>query len=496
MKIKFLLILSLLYLLSFKVNWSLASVREPAVAGAFYPGSKESLKQQVDKYISQAQITPQDKNLFALLVPHAGYIYSGPVAGHAYKLLKYHKEKFDTIVLLGVNHRIAGFSQNSVYAGEAYRTPLGNLLINKEILNRLLKYDEIVFKKEVHLQEHSLEVQIPFLQQIKDFKIVPLIIGNYSKENCSRVADILIKELVKKKEKVLFLSSTDFSHFHPYDTAEQMDKKAIRDILTLNLNNFTANHQNRKTELCGYGGVLICMYMAQKLGYTDIELLKYANSGDTAGRKNSVVGYAAMAFYSTNTQNIKKDGGKMEQKEAYTKEEKEFLLKIARKTVENFVREGKVPSFETENPKFSENRGAFVTLHKKGRLSGCIGYIEPIKPLLNTVIENAVNACSKDYRFPKVSENELEDIDIEISILSLPEKIKSQEEIVIGKHGVILEKGFNKAVFLPQVAPQQGWGVAETLENLCYKAGLNPHAWKEGAELFVFTASVFGEKEE
>ncbi|MFC2140489.1 AmmeMemoRadiSam system protein B, partial [Candidatus Auribacterota bacterium] len=417
---------------------------------------------------------------------------------YSYNLLKQYKDNFDTIIILGVNHRSPGFYKNSVYAGDAYQTPLGNMSINQTIVKRLLAYDDIVFEEKVHRNEHSLEVQIPFLQEIKNFQIVPLIVGNYSLSNCQRLADILLKEVVNKEEKVLFLSSTDFSHFYPYEIANRMDQRAIRQILKLDITSFASLHSNKKIELCGYGPVLVPMMLAKKLGYEDTALLKYANSGDTAGSKKKVVGYGAIAFYQGKHERHlnpkKKEEKKMEEKENYTKEEKEFLLKVARQTVETYVKERTIPQFKTDNPKFSEYRGAFVTLHKQGSLRGCIGYIEPIKPLLKTVVENAVNACSKDTRFNKVSEAELKNIDIEISILSVPEKIKSHEEIVIGKHGVILEKGFYRSVFLPQVAPEQGWDVKETLDNLSYKAGLPPSGWKEGATFSTFTADVFGEK--
>jgi len=497
MKIRFLL-LSTVFFLVCPTILEASPIRKGAVEGSFYQGSKEVLTRNVDSYIDQAKVAPPAKSLFGLIAPHAGYIYSGPIAGFSYKLLECYKDDFETVVLLGVNHKVRDFWQNSVFLGKGYATPLGIMPVNEELVQRLLSYPEIVFSPKVHEKEHSLEVQIPFLQRVGNFKMVPLIISDYSEANCKRIAEILGKELIDRKEKVVFVASTDFSHYHPYAIANKMDNEAIQHIMDLNFASFIARHNSKDIELCGYGPVLTLMYMAKSLGYKDIELLKYANSGDTAGSKSEVVGYAAIAFYKNEekTVNIKKDKKTMEEKEAYTQEEKDFLLKVARETVESYIKEGKVPSFEADNPKYKEERGAFVTLHKQGVLRGCIGYIEPVAPLLDTIVENAVNACSKDYRFSKVTVDELKDLHIEISILSIPEKISSYKDIVIGKHGVILAKGGRRSVFLPQVAPEQGWDVETTLMHLAMKAGLPADAWKKGADLSVFTATVFGEKEE
>ena len=178
-----------------------------------------------------------------------------------------------------------------------------------------------------------------------------------------------------------------------------------------------------------------------------------------------------------------------------TIEEKKQLIDIARNTVETYVSTGKVPKVKADSPRLNQKRGVFVTLHKAHSLRGCIGYIEPVKPLAEAVVEMAVNSSTRDFRFSPVVPAELKELEIEISVLSLPRKIAGKDEIVIGTHGVILEKGFHKGVFLPQVAPEQGWSVEDTLENLCYKAGLPGDAWMDGADLYVFTADVFSEKD-
>lgn len=472
------------------ISLGLAKTREPAVSGSFYPQNKQRLQKTTESFIAQANIK-NTKKPFALISPHAGYMYSGPVAGYTYKLLKKYKDDFDTIIILGVNHHHRGFSKNSIYKGENYRTPLGEIKINQKITANLLKYYGIIFEESVHTKEHSIETQIPFIQTIGNFTIVPLVIGNYSAKNCSFIADVLINEIVKKDKKVLFLASSDFSHYKDYETAKQMDKKALDMITNLKLKEFaTATYKTNEIELCGFGPVMILSIMAKKLGITDIETLKYLNSGDTKGSKDHVVGYAAVAFYA----NKKTKGDKTMDNTPLSKEEKKFLLETARTTITSHIKEGNIPKIESDNPIFNEKRGAFVTLHENGNLRGCIGYIEPFKPLLKTIIENSINASTNDLRFPRVTENELPNIDIEISVLTVP-KETSLENIVLGRDGIILEKNGRSAVFLPQVAPEQGWDLETTLSYLAQKAGLSHDAWKDGCTFLTFEAEVFSENE-
>lgn len=338
---KFLLIPFIFCAITFLPPASLyAKQRETAVAGSFYPKDKTLLKPMVLNYINSAKIESYKKP-FALISPHAGYPYSGKVAGYAYNLLKHYENEFDTIVILGVNHHARDFMGNSVYKGNSYKTPLGEIKINQQITNALLKHYGIVFKEKVHIKEHSIETQIPFIQAVGDFEIVPLIIGDYSAKNCDFIADTLISEIVNKHKRVLFIASCDFSHYKDYDTANKMDKEALTLIKNQEIRKFSQKtYQTREIELCGYGPVMVLSMMAKKLGLTGIETLKYLNSGDTAGSKDHVVGYGAVAFYQNNSQ--KKGEKKMNNQSTLTKEDKQFLLSAARKSLTSYIKDNNI----------------------------------------------------------------------------------------------------------------------------------------------------------
>lgn len=474
-----------------------AKTRKPAVAGTFYSKNKKILDKEVSNHINKASVKKHKEKPLGLIVPHAGYPYSGPVAGYAYKLIKSYASDFDTIVILGVNHHLKGFSKNSLFKGTSYSSPLGEIQIDQRLSSRMFKYFGITFNEKAHQREHSIETQIPFIQKTGNFKILPIIIGDYSAKNCSLMADILIKELVEKKEKVLFLASSDFSHFHPYSEANKMDAHALDIIKNLDLKKFAeASYKTQDIELCGYGPSMILMIMAKKLGYNDVEVLKYLNSGDTKGSKSNVVGYASIAFY-PGKKTIQEDKPMdKKNKNSLTKEEKIFLLKTARKTLISHIKTNKHDSVKTDNPKFLEKRGAFVTLHQNSELRGCIGYIKPFKPLIDTIVENTINASTNDLRFPPVTAADLDQIDIEISALTVPKEISSIDEIVLGRDGIILKKGPYNSVFLPQVAPEQGWDLETTLTYLAQKAGLGSDAWKKDCTFYTFEAEVFSEKED
>ncbi|MCG2677010.1 AmmeMemoRadiSam system protein A, partial [bacterium] len=244
----------------------------------------------------------------------------------------------------------------------------------------------------------------------------------------------------------------------------------------------------KKGDMCGEAAVLTTILLARRLGADKAVILKYLNSGDTAGPKNGVVGYGAVA--------ISKKGEK-KMKGVYSKEEREELLKIARDSIKSYLTTRKPPRIETENPKLKQKRGAFVTLRRGEALRGCIGFIEPIFPLDHAISECAISAATKDIRFPPVTVEELSKITIEISVLSPTKRIVSVDEIKMGIHGVTVKKGLHNGVFLPQVAEETGWSKEEFLSQLCSgKAGLPPDAWKDKTtELYIFTIEKFEEEE-
>jgi len=287
------------------------------------------------------------------------------------------------------------------------------------------------------------------------------------------------------------VASSDLSHFHSYDEAVKLDHKVINAIKEWDYFNLLRNLQSRIWEACGGGPIVATMIAAEELGANEAILLKYANSGDVpAGERSRVVGYSAIAFCKNKEAHRNKDN-----EFSLSKAEQEELLKIARQAVESIVRQKKVLEIShCEYEALKQDRGAFVTLRKHGQLRGCIGYTAPIQPLYLTVRDAAISAAERDPRFRPVQEDELDELSYEISVLSPMRHVRDINEIVIGKHGLVVKKGYSEGLLLPQVAPEQGWDCIEFLEHTCRKAGLPPEAWKdEDTDIFCFTAFVFGE---
>jgi len=459
-------------------------VREPAVAGQFYPGTKAELSAAVDEYLNEAKPPTVGKYVRALIVPHAGYSYSGWVAAYGYKTLI--GQDIKTVVLIGNSHQ-EYFDGVSVYPEGYFKTPLGNVEIDKDFAKKLMDAnDKIYFRESAHEKEHSLEVQLPFLQRIlKDFKIVPIIIGNQP-----GAADILINALKGLiDENTLIIASSDLSHYPKYEDAQYSDNKVIEAILSGSWEKFREtiaelegeNIPNLQTCACGHDAIEVVMAL---FGDKKIALLNYANSGDVSvGDKSQVVGYAAIAFSSENP-STSSGLGKAEQKR---------LLEIARESVEAYIKTGKTPEFINEYPALEEHLGAFVTLRKHGELRGCIGLFGSDMPLYKVVAEMAISAAVKDSRFDPITQDELKDVDYEISVLSPLKKVNSWKDIEIGKHGVEIVKGLNRGVFLPQVATENNWDRETFLSVLCnQKAGLPTDCYKDPkTEIYVFTAQVF-----
>ena len=464
-------------------------VREPVVAGKFYPKDKNQLAILLDNFLEKVSLPEIKGEVIALIVPHAGYQFSGEVSAHAFKTLE--GEQVDTVIIIGNSH-YERFDGVSVFPKGAYKTPLGEVKIDSDLAQKIIQEsDRIFFKESVHKLEHSIEVEIPFLQKtLKHFKIVPILFGNSQKEDWKILGDAILKHI--KGKNIILIASSDLSHYPPYEIAKYADKKTIEAILTGDIEHFEKTIQelqqenlpNTVTFACGSDAIKTVMYVAKKLEASEIKLLKYANSGDTAGDKNRVVGYSAIGFFAERRDNL------------LNKEERKRLLQIARESVETFIREGKIPEFLEDNPMLNQKLGAFVTIKKHGRLRGCIGEFSPTKePLYKVVSKMAIAAATKDIRFLPVKEDELDKLEYEVSVLSEPQKIDDWRKIELGKHGVIIRQGLNQGVFLPQVADETGWSLEEFLSELCsQKAGLPSDCYKDkNTEIYIFTAQVFSE---
>ena len=475
-------------------------IRPSAVRGRFYPSSPESLKGMIMQFLSQVPSSKTPENLIALICPHAGYIYSGEIAAYAYKLLE--GKSIQTVILLGPSHYFP-LRGASIWPGGAYQTPLGGIEVNEEMAAQIAQASEsISFKREAHLREHSLEVQIPFLQMVlKDFQIVPILIGRISAPVMLEISQKLASIL--DKPGTLLIVSTDLSHYHPYDEATAMDRKTIEAIKSGDSDKLKTLVQDGEAELCGVMPVLLLLEAIKSINRpVAIKLLKYANSGDTAGTKEKVVGYAALSIIVEN-----KKGGEQsdpiergevklpETEELLNEKEKKKLLLIARSSIESYLKGKNPPKFEVTESRLLEPRGVFVTLHKRGMLRGCIGYIKPIMSLFKATSDCAVSAAAKDYRFPPLREEEMVEIDIEISALTPLHKIEDISEIKVGKHGLYISRSPYSGLLLPQVAAEYGWDTNTFLAQTCRKAGLPEDAWKKGADIYIFSAQIFGEKE-
>lgn len=462
----------------------------PVVAGSFYPGDASELRRMVERFINTADVEVKKGRVLGVISPHAGYIYSGKVAGYAFKLLKEVKPK--RVIVMAPSHRVPS-NRIGVLNVDYYRTPLGNVRIDKEGVKKLLSHPDLFIENErMFAAEHSMEVQLPFIQvALTDVSIIPIVVGVLSRDAIKKAGEVLFEEFGSDKETVMVVSS-DMSHYYPYDVAVEMDRKALELLKTLDADELLKRDSTEEIQFCGIMPIAIFLdYISHFKGvYADI--LKYLNSGDTAGDKSHVVGYGAVAFYQKGL-----EGGADEIiMEPISDEDKRELLKIARLTLEEYVRHGRVPKVEVKSARLKKPEGAFVTLKMHGELRGCIGRMMSDMPLYKTVQEMTINSCSKDPRFYPVREEELKDIEIEISVLSQLVPVNDPRSIVIGRDGLLVRRGFYQGVLLPQVPVEENWDLETYLKMICRKAGLREGCvFEEGTELFRFEAIVFSEKE-
>lgn len=480
-------------------------IRPPAVAGSWYSDDPAELRAELEGYLAKAK----DFHLgtvIGVVSPHAGYVYSGPVAAFSYKQLI--GRHYDTVVVVAPSH-VEAFPFASVYGRGGYQTPLGFLPVDVELANAIAAGSEWVKisdrghrQENLPRREHAVEIELPFLQIVLgDFKLVPIVMGDQSPEIVHQLADAIAAAAAGKN--VLLVASSDLSHYHSYEEAKRIDERLVNDVADYDFSGLLDDLMSGKVEACGGGPICAVMEAAQKLGATHSQVLKYANSGDVPmGDKRQVVGYLAAAFYRNAGKSDKSDKYESEthlsrgDAKPLSLEDKRTLMRIARTTVEDVVKGQKVPDFKVTSPDLLENRGAFVTLTERGQLRGCIGYIIGVKPLYQTVREVAEAAALRDPRFPPVKPEELDALEYEISALSVPHTIKDVNEIKVGVHGIIIRKGYHQGLLLPQVATDYGWDRQTFLEHTCTKAGLPTDAWKDDdTEIQIFSAEVFNEEQ-
>jgi len=494
----------------------LEKIRGPAVAGMWYEKHPDDLGKQVDELLEKAESEPIE-HLRALICPHAGYAYSGPVAAEGYKQLI--GRQFETVVVLGPSHR-AAFEGASIPDAEAYETPLGLIPISAKaaqlpgvgpfMLDAPCEIDERPqwdpyhdwrhspieippFGEDTpHTWEHSIEAQLPFLQRtLKEFELVPVLFGQQADP------EVAARELEKIiDEKTLVVASSDLSHYLPYALARRLDATCVEAICEMK----TA--AMRRQDACGKLPILTLMYLARSQGWRP-KRLDVRNSGDITGdASRGVVGYAAIAFYEGGGAAPEEGDSAAPQGDRFMPDERTWLLGLARKTVEAAVKGEARPEIDggTLSEKFTELKGCFVTLNENGELRGCIGSIFPEEPLYQAIIRRAQDAALRDTRFSPVTREELDRIEVEVSVLTVPNLLEfSTPEELLAKlrphrDGVVLRLHYREATYLPQVWEQLPEKEA-FLSTLSQKAGLSPDAWKHPmTTILVYQAEAWGER--
>ncbi len=471
--------------------------RQPAVAGQFYPADPVQLKADLSTYFAAAAPKQSDAVL-AIIAPHAGYVFSGEVAASSYNQIDPDK-KYDNIFILASSHRMS-FEGASIYNKGDYITPLGRVKVNIELANKLLKENPIFNSKpDSHIAEHSLEVQLPFLQyKLKtDFRIIPIILGTQDPKDSKKIADALKPYF---NDKNLFVISSDFSHYPSYEDAVTVDKitadaitKNSPEILLKTLeDNDSKGINDLLTSICGWTSIMTLEYMTEGRSDVTYKEIEYQNSGDSKlyGDKSRVVGYYSII--------VEKSKPSQKDESFYlTEPEKTKLLEIARQTIIEYVSTGKTLQIDEKSlpPKLRQPFGAFVTLKEDGQLRGCIGRFEATGPLYDVVRQMAIAASTQDSRFLPVTFDEIKKLEIEISVLTPMRRIYSIDEFQLGKQGIYMKKGYFSGTFLPQVAEETGWTREEFFGHCARdKAHIGWDGWKD-AELYVYEAYVFGEND-
>ncbi|HCE58405.1 MAG TPA: TIGR00296 family protein [Prolixibacteraceae bacterium] len=470
------------------------NVRAAAFAGRFYEGDKQKLIRQLETLFNgetRVESETLSEEIRALIVPHAGYVFSGSVAAAGYSRLPA-KNNYKRIFILASSHRFS-FNGVAVFTSGNYSTPLGEISVDTQLAHVLTEKSDLFFEyNDAHETEHSIEVQLPFLQHRlgSDFVLVPLLLGTHNAETCRKIATVLQPFFTSEN---LWIVSTDFSHYPKYDDAvftDEITANAIcsnqpQRLLSVLNDEKTEKPDNLATQLCGWTSVLTLLYMTEKED-VEFEKIRYQNSGDALlyGDKNRVVGYWSVAV-------------KSKEKEFKISEtEKAELIERARHSISHFVTTGNRGQLLAPEPNgiLSEKTGVFVSIYIDGNLRGCIGGFAG-EQTLNEMVQRLAASSACDRRFNPVQIDELDKMKLEISVLSPLKKIKSVNEIKLGKHGVYIKQGFSSGTFLPQVVTKTGWNLEEFLGHCARdKAGIGWNGWKN-AEIFVYEAVVFSEAE-
>ncbi len=471
------------------------TVRPAYCAGSWYPGDAAALTEKVDGLLERASPPDIGGKPVAVIAPHAGYRFSAPVAAAGYRCLRGHTYK--RVIGLAFSHRNAGRYQGVAVQREfsAYQTPLGKVPIDHEVVEDLWKNRSLfVWHPGIDRGEHSLELQLPFLQRVlKDFKLVPLLVGQMSASDYAEAARAVVPWV---DEDTLLVVSSDFTHFGPDygyepfkedvpDKLRELGNKAAAQIMECDFDGFVDHLAKTSDSICGRGPIQLLLRILSMRGGAKGVRAAFDTSGNMTGDWTNSVTYQSIVL--------------VRRPDKLNKNERHELLRIARQTATAHLNGENPPEVDDDRlPAALRADGAcFVTLENHGQLRGCIGNMVATGPLYESVIYNAVQAC-RDYRFVNnpVTVKELDQIDIEISYLTPMKQVKDTAEIIVGRHGLLITSGSRRGVLLPQVAYERGWTRKEFLAQTCRKAGLPLDAWKQSStRIESFEAEVFGESE-
>jgi AmmeMemoRadiSam system protein B/AmmeMemoRadiSam system protein A len=469
-------------------------VRPASLAGIFYPEEPGKLSGMISQFIDfdldevAPNFDPPD-DIHAIVVPHAGYVFSGWIAAMSYKFLE--GRHYDAVIVIAPSHQ-EYFKGAAIYPGSALATPLGEVAIDKELALAIAGNSEMIeLSAKGHMfgkkkAEHSLEVQLPFIKTVlPDSKIVPISMGSQDFTTAHELVRSIYSAINETDKQVLIVASSDLSHFHSDQEARKIDLPLAAAFAEFDYYKIASNCFMKKWEACGAGPIFVAMSLGELLGSNKTKLLKYANSSETSyyktNNKNRVVGYLTGLVYND-------DSDKQYLLPDINEEEKQVLLENAWNAVKNKVNPGSKFEYISSDAGNKEY-AAFVTLKKGGALRGCMGHTFATTSLHESIIDAAEMASVKDPRFPKVDSTELDSLSLSITVLSRMKKILDFNEIEPGRDGVFIRFGNKSALFLPQVALEQNWTNEVQLEYLCKKAGLPMDFYlNKNAELFVFRA--------
>jgi len=490
----------LILLFSLQCTESYSITKQSKLAGSWYPSDKNELL----KYVSSSEHPSQQiSHIPLIIVPHAGYIYSAHVAAKAYSAIASYKP--DIIVIIGPSHYeyFTGFAL-PVY--DAIKTPLGVVTVEQKVIHTLSQNNTFTFNNNAFEPEHSIEIQLPFIQHyFPGIPILPVLAGNVTIQQARQAAMQLLPAIAHYK-KPLFVISSDFTHhgqrfsYAPYyklqpdkrmEDIKRDDMKAIDYILSKNTEKFYNYCQSTGITICGHNAIVLGLLLLSKV-YTK-ELVAYSTSASITNDYDNTVSYAAVVI--TGEINTISTSTLGDSSCNISSEDKKFLLSLARQSIETMLKNKTLVEYKGTIPEHcKQNAGAFVTLTINGNLRGCIGYIDPVKPLYQTVIECAAHAAFEDPRFKPLTKDEYKKIHIEISVLSPYKPIASLDELRLGTDGLIVVKGNRRGVLLPQVATEYCLTKQQFFQHTCEKAGIYPFEY-DSVTMYTFTAAIFSENE-